>query len=564
MLLTALLRQIRAFSLPLRSTSYIALVTLTLAGCNATTPQKAQHEDLGNTKQTASIDNISSKQKPDDNGASTSPAQQNSDAQATTTIDLWERIHQRYELSQGDITAKGQQRIESYLKRYARYPNNILRQTERAGLYLYYVVEELEKNNIPAELALLPFVESSYDPFAYSSGRASGLWQFIPGTGRRFKLKESWWLDERRDVVASTQAAIRYFKYLNNFFDGDWLLAIAAYNAGEGTVRKAIKKNRRKGLPTDYWSLPLPRETKNYIPKLFAWVEMVKNPEKYQLTLAKLDNKPHFTVIDVGSQIDLATFAEISNIDIDTVYALNPAYNRWATDPDAPHLLLVPVHKSHSATKALASYPVDQHIRWQRYTIKPNDSLGRIAQQYGTTISALKSVNQLKTSRIRVGKSLLIPQASKELHYYSHSAKQRLKKRQDTSGKKSQHRIVHIVQSGDTLWSIARHYQVSANRLAHWNNMSPRDVLKVKQELVVWANSPAASTQQPPRDRANGIVRKVSYRVRSGDSLSAIANKFNVTISDIRKWNDINQSKLIHPGQILKLLVSVADQSERF
>jgi membrane-bound lytic murein transglycosylase D len=411
---------------------------------------------------------------------------------------------------------------------------------------------------MPTELALLPFVESRYDPFAYSSGRASGLWQFIPSTGRHFKLKENWWLDERRDIIASTQAALGYLSSLHKRFDGDWLLALAAYNAGQGTVGRAITANKRKNKPTDYWSLSLPKETQFYVPKLLAWKKIINAPQDYDTRLAKIENKPQFTGINIGSQIDLAKLADMSAIHIDTLYALNPAYNRWATDPDAPHELLFPIEKADFIKNALKDYPIQERIQWHRYTIQANDSLGRIAARYNTTTSAIKSINQLSSSTIRIGKTLLIPVASKGSQYYQGSAKQRLAKRQDSYAKDSKQRIEHTVKSGETLWSIAQQYQLSTSQIARWNNMSPKDVLRQQQKLVLWPS------KQTPTNRSSSVVRKVIYTVKKGENLSLIAQKFNVAVKNIRQWNALTAKKYLQPGQVLRLYVSMADQAKKF
>lgn len=401
----------------------------------------------------------------------------------TASDDLWQRIRQGYALDHGEVSAIGQQRIDELLTRYRRHPQGITKQTEQAKLYLYYVVSELEKRNMPLELALLPFVESSYNPFAYSSSRAAGLWQFIPNTGKRFKLHENWWLDKRRDVVASTQAAIRYLNYLHQYFSGDWLLAIAAYNAGEGTVSRAVKKNKKALKATDYWSLDLPKETLFYIPKLLAWKSIVEWPEEYQFRLAKISNTPQFTTIDVGSQIDLAKVAHMSDISIEHLYALNPAYNRWATDPDAPHELLLPIDKAETVKASLSQYPISERVQWHRYIIKPNDSLGKIAQQHNTTVTVIQRANQLKGTTIRVGKTLLIPMASEQPVYYSKSAEQRVAV---STKKSSQKKTQHTVQKGETLWSIAKRYKLSTQKIAQWNKISPQDILRLKQTLVIW------------------------------------------------------------------------------
>lgn len=536
--------------------SLLFLMMGLLTGCDGTLPTISDEQQNNITNNEQWVENT----KPTPTAESTTQQKEN---------DLWQRIRDDYQLTQ-TIPPVGQKRIDDILERYSKHPHDILQQTEQARLYLHYIVTEFEKNNMPSELALLPFVESRYDPFAYSSGRASGLWQFIPGTARRFNMQESWWHDERRDVIKSTQAAIDYFQYLHDFFDDDWLLAIAAYNAGEGTVRKAIRRNQKAGKPTDYWSLPLPKQTQFYIPKLLAWAQLINKPEDYNIVLAPVENSPTFTTVDIGSQIDLATLSKISNVDIKNIYALNPAYNRWATDPKAPHNLLLPIDKAETTVASLASYPVENRMQWQRYTVKPNDALSLIAKRFKTDSASIKKANKLKGSTIRVGQTLVIPKASQDSHFYISSANQRLTHRQNANTRKDHTKVDYIAQTGDTLWSIAKAHNVTPDSIAYWNNMSVRDVLKNQQKLVIWVknNSPkstASNTQTTNWTQASAdispIKRKVIYQVRSGDNLSSIAKRFAVNVSDIRNWNNIEQKKYLQPGQSLRLFVTVVDRN---
>ena len=213
----------------------------------------------------------------------------------------------------------------------------------RAQRYLPFIIDELERRELPMELALLPIVESAFDPFAYSHGRAAGLWQMIPGTARRFGVRQNWWYDGRRDIVDSTHAALDYLTYLHDLMDGDWPHAIASYNSGEGNVLRAIKRNRASSKPTDFWNLSLSRETSAYVPRLMALVEIVRDPDAFDLTLPELVLEPQFAVADIGGQLDLALAAELAGMDLDTLYSYNAGNNRWATDPDGPHRLILPV-----------------------------------------------------------------------------------------------------------------------------------------------------------------------------------------------------------------------------
>ena len=252
-------------------------------------------------------------------------------------------------------------------KWFVRHPDYLNRVFTRAQRYLPHIVAELERRNLPLELALLPIVESAYDPFAYSHGRAAGLWQMIPGTAKRFGIKQNWWYDGRSDVVDSTRAALDYLEYLKKFNNGDWLNAIASYNSGEGNVRKAVRRNTKANKPIDFWNLKLPRETSMYVPKLLALVEIVADPAKYNVTLPVVIDAPQFVVADIGGQLDLALAAELAGVDVDTVYQYNPGYNRWSTDPSGPHSLVMPIDVAEQFTAALSEVPESERVRWQRH-----------------------------------------------------------------------------------------------------------------------------------------------------------------------------------------------------
>ncbi len=468
--------------------------------------------------------------------------------------DLWDSIREGFEFSEIPVENEAaEKRIAVYRKRLMRSPRLINNVADNAAPYLHFVVTELKKHNMPLEIALLPIVESRYDPFAYSPGRASGLWQFIPGTGKRFGLAQDWWHDERRDTIAATGAAIQYLIYLHKLFDGDWLLAMASYNAGQGNVLKAIRKNRKKGKPTDYWSLDLPRETQHYIPKLLAWRDIIKHSEKYNIAINPIPDEAYFTIVDIGSQIDLAEAATLAEVDIDTIYELNAAFNRWATDPSPPHDLLVPYDSADILREKLNELPPSKRMTWRRYIIQNNDSLIKIAKKFNTSPKLIASVNGVKNNRIRAGKALLIPSARKESEYYSLSAEQRLAKRQNRSPKKHAERVDHRVRSGESLWDIAKKYNVGVKALARWNHMAPGDVLSVNKKLVVWTKKASA---QPPKNE----TRKLFYTVKQGDSLAYIANRFRVRIKDIKSWNNIATQKYIKPGQLLTLYVALTDR----
>jgi membrane-bound lytic murein transglycosylase D len=446
-------------------------------------------------------------------------------------------------------------RVQAELNWFLKNPTYLDRVFTRSQRYLPFIVDELEKRNLPFELALLPIVESAFDPFAYSHGRAAGLWQIIPGTGRRFGIRQNWWYDGRRDPVDSTNGALDYLAYLHELLDEDWLLAIASYNSGEGNVLKAVKRNRAKSKPADFWNLSLSRETSAYVPRLMALVALVRDPAKYDITLPELVDEPQFVVAEVGGQLDLALAAELAGIDLDTLYAFNAGNNRWATDPDGPHRLVMPIDVADEFTAALDEVPLQERLRWQRHKVKSGEAISQIAERYNTTIATIRTANKLRGNTIRAGAYLMIPVATKPLSDYGQSADERRSRKQNTE--RTGNRVDHIVASGESFWTISRRYGVNMNKLAAWNGMASRDTLSIGQKLVIW-------TQQAVPGNAvtsNGTTRKLNYTVRRGDSLYLIANRFRITVSDLVRWNKIDKNKILRPGQKLMMYVDVTAQS---
>lgn len=473
--------------------------------------------------------------------------------------DLWSRISDGFVLGEHQHS-----RIEADFNWYLRHPGYMERVAERATPYMHLIVEELAARDMPMELALLPVVESAFQPFAYSHGRAAGIWQFIPGTGRRFGLQQTWWYDGRRDIAASTRAALDYLAYLHRFFDGDWLHALAAYNSGEGTVRRAIRRNIAAGKPTDYWSLDLPRETEGYVPKLLALSHLVANPPAHGQIIPSIADEPYLTQVEVGSQIDLDLAAELAGISIEQIYLYNPGYNRWATDPAGPHQLMLPLQVAEVFQRNLADYPANERISWLRYQVKNGDALGPIAQRHRTTIDLIRSVNKIKGNTIRVGETLVIPVARTDLNRYRLSANERLQSQQNRQ--RQGQRIEHRVQEGDTLWGIARQYGVGIQQLAQWNGMAPRDTLRPGRTLVIWSEQvqERLSILNPAsfvHPFEHNTTRRIGYTVRSGDSLAAISQRFRVDVASLRRWNQLDGQRYLQPGQRLTLYVDVRTQS---
>ncbi len=471
-----------------------------------------------------------------------------------TEKSLWNRVRTGFEL---DLSYENR-RIEQERNWYVRNPSYFQRVFHRASPFLHHIVEETEKRGIPLEFALLPVVESAFDPFAYSHGRAAGLWQFIPGTAKRFGLRKTWWYDGRRDIVASTDAALQYLTILNRMFDGDWLLALAAYNAGEGNVLKAIRRNKARGLSTSFWALNLPKETQAYVPRLLALSKIVSDPARYGIELPEIPNRSQIALVELDSQIDLGQAARLAGIEVNTIYQYNPGFNHWATDPEGPHQLLVPAHTEQRFLQAYAELPASERIAWQRHTVRSGDSLIKLAKQYRTTPDIIRDANRLSGSMIRQGQSLMIPTASMAWDDYTHSQDNRLARKQASQpSRKHSEKTVHRVRRGDTLWDLSRQYGVSTQQLAKWNGMAPGDMLRPGKKLVIWQKPSVTSLAAANPENGRGVIRKVHYKVRSGDSLSRIANRFRVEVAQLVRWNGINRNAILRPGKRLEIYVDV-------
>lgn len=456
--------------------------------------------------------------------------------------DLWARIRNGFGLGTHDDP-----RVRSAMAWFSRHPRFVERTAAQAEPYLYYIVNEVEQRGMPSEIALLPVIESAFQPLAYSAGRAAGLWQFQPDTGRRFGLKLNWWYDGRRDVVASTQAALDYLQYLHDTFNNDWLLALAAYNSGEGTVMRAIRENQRKGKPTDFWSLRLPRETEEYVPRLLAISAIVAAPAEQGVELKSIANEYSITPVEVDSQLDLAIAAKLAKMSVDALHRLNPAFNRWATDPDGPHLLLLPTDKAADFAIGLAALPPEQRVRWMTHRVRRGETLKQLAARYHATPHVLSRLNRLTDNKLRAGTELSVPITSGAVPLDpSHPVQKELSAQS------------HTVARGENLWGIARRYGVSAPALAELNNIDRRTKLRPGQKLLVSSQSTFISTD------LIDTRRKIVYTVRKGDTLAKVSKRYDVSEPQLRKWNNIKKKRpRLHAGQRLIVYVDMLADAKR-
>jgi membrane-bound lytic murein transglycosylase D len=471
--------------------------------------------------------------------------------------DLLDRMRRGFMLQDVDEPA-----VDSQLNWFANHPDFLERTFSRAELWLYYIVDQLEQRNMPRELALLPVIESAFEPYAYSRARASGLWQFMSDTGRRFGLKQDWWYDGRRDPIEATRAALDYLQALHDEFNGDWLLAIAAYDCGELAVGRAVARNQRLGLPTDFWHLRLPTETRGYVPELLAMRRLVADPARFGLEFSRIPDEPYFVEVSTGGQIDLQVVATIAGISVDDLYELNPAFHRWATDPTGPFRLLVPADAAEGLEATLAQLTPEQRMRVEHYTVRRGDTVARIAHHFNTKPEVIRELNGLaQDDRPVIATDLRVPSHDIQLPYKVARAAMladapvRLYRR----GRRPR---LHIVRRGDTLYSLAQRLGTDVNTLAELNGLDPHDALRAGQRLRVSAAVSAGHSRGSARARHTSAMvasadgsRRLTYVVRRGDTLYRIARLLQVTVDDLIAWNGTIGEHALRPGQVLVAFV---------
>jgi len=317
--------------------------------------------------------------------------------------DVWERVRNGYTMKPMDTDL-----VRHWENFYSAKPEYFSRMVNRSSHYLFHITEEVERRKMPTEVALLPMIESAYNPQAYSKAHASGLWQFIPSTGRLYGLHQNWWYDGRRDVIAATNAALDYLEKLYAMF-GDWELALASYNWGEGAVSRAIARNQAKGLPTDYASLTMPAETRNYLPKLIAVKNIIADPGRFGVKLVSIPNEPYFEVISVKRHIDLKLAAKFADMPLDEFRFLNPAHNKPVIKSDGSETIVLPRNRV-AIFRANIENSDKPLVSWQAHTVKAGEKPEKIAASYGMSVNELKQVNNITSSNtFRTGLPLLVP-----------------------------------------------------------------------------------------------------------------------------------------------------------
>lgn len=443
---------------------------------------------------------------------------------AEAAPNVWDVLRKQFTLDH-EVT---QPEVQSQLRWLISHPSylNKLAQSEP---YIYHIVTEIKKRKMPGEVALIPMIESSYDPFAYSGAGAAGLWQLMPGTGTDLGLKKDWWFDARRSIRPSTDAALNYLIYLHNFFNGNWILAFAAYDSGEGTMARIIKNSHQSKNKIHFWSLAVPTETKAYIPRLLALAEIIQNPSRYHVELPDIAHEPYFEEVNIGSQIDLTNAAKLAGISYRDLIKLNPGFNRWATAPYRPYKLLIPANKVENFSRNLANLPEDQRVSWTRHQVSAGDNLNIIAEKYHTTANLIKELNQLKSNSVKKGQYVLIPKNKSSAFASSSSNNKLLKTPKPHFTTPSQFKLIHIVEKNDSYNTLKIKYGATPQQIRLWNNIKPNSPLHINQQLVIWKQ----------------IKPRVIYIIKAGDSLSKIAQKNKTKVSTLVQLNPkINRNKL--------------------
>jgi len=414
------------------------------------------------------------------------------------------------------------------------YINNHLKDIDKFNEFLgksyyfiYYVIQELEAADLPPELALIPFVESNYDPFSISPSGAVGLWQFMPKTGRMFNLEKSWWSEDRHDPYRSTHAAIGYFKYLLKRFDNDLYLALAAYNAGPTYLDRQINKNKRRNLDYDFWSLDLNKQVTEYIPKYIAIREIVFNSEKYGVVLPDIPLESVVKRIEIPGQVEILTLSEYLEIPPELIYKLNAGYTKWASAPKDKSVFYVPIEKTYLLDSPDSPFDNVNQINWISHIVEPGDSLWKLAKKYDTEVKIIRKINYLESDLLSLKDTLLIPLSSTKSNNFIPYE-------------------MHIVSEGDTLWSLSKKYKIDIIDIARMNSLSQDTILQLGQQLTIGNKNIHRNIESKKRT--------ILYSVKQGDNLYKISDIFDVSVESIKQINDFESSDLM-PGQIIKIAI---------
>ena len=439
-------------------------------------------------------------------------------------LNIWEYIKSNNEFEDRVVL---DEQILSYMNLHLQDLDKFEDYLNDSYYFLFYVINELERNKLPLELAILPYIESNYDPFSISSSGAVGMWQFMPRTGRLYELNKSWWNEDRHDPYRSTDAAVGYLKYLYNRFDQDIYLTLAAYNAGPSLVERKINQNIKQGGGKDFWSLNLPSQTENYVPKFIALRELILNSEKYGISLPDIPYDNVVEKITIPGQVEILALSEFLEIKPELLYKLNAGYTKWASAPEDESIFYIPKEKYSLIIGENNPFKKTNDINWISHTVNKGDNLWDLAIKYDTEVKIIKDVNYLDDDLLSINDNLLIPLGkSKSNNFIPYE--------------------MYIVSEGDTLWSISKKYNLSIRDLARMNSLNENDFLQLGQQLSIGNKNIHRNMESKKRT--------ILYSVKQGDTLFKISELFDVSIRSIEDINDFNQSTLM-PGQIIKIAI---------
>ena len=436
---------------------------------------------------------------------------------------VWDRIKDDVQSEQDKLDEKTLDHINIYLAN----PDQLNKLFEKGRYFIFFVLEELDRYRLPPELALLPYIESNYDPFSISPSGAMGIWQFMPATARIYGLKDTWWYEQRHDPLVSSKAAVRYLAYLHNRFNKEITHTLSAYNGGPTLLEKRIKLNKKANKPTNYENLKLPKQTQEYVPKFKAILELVVNAEKYGINLPNFPNKKVLSSIELDGQVEILAFSEFAGLKPEFVYKLNAGYTKWASPPGNKTTFNIPIELEETLNLKKDMFIQTNQINWVTHKVSKGDSLWKIAKEFDTEVNVLKKVNYLYSDTLSLNQELLIPLSNDQNQtFIPYQA--------------------HIISEGDTLWNLGIQYKISPAEIAKNNGLRMNSPLRIGKELNI-GNKNIFRT-------INSKKRTILYSVKQGDSLYRIADIFNIEITDIRNINKLSNNE-IKPGQVLKIII---------
>ena len=436
---------------------------------------------------------------------------------------VWQRIH----LKDIKVNYRLDYEKDIYIRRFLKDKEYLERLINKGEFFIFEVLNELDNYNLPSSLALLPYIESNYDPFSVSKSGAVGLWQLMPTTGRIYDLESNWWVEERHDPVLSTRAAVKYLDYLYNRFNQDLILTLIAYHAGPTFLERRINGLKKSGKKITFKNLRLSTATKIYVPKFLAIVEITKYPNKFNIDLPNFENKKLFQTIELNGQVEMLAFSEFSKIKPEFLYALNAGYIKWATPPRKSTNMNIPLENYDYVKNNINKFVSDFSVNWITHTVQSGDNLWNLSKKYEVKLDDLKRVNaKINSDILNINDVLLIPfEGISENTMVSY--------------------ITHVVVNGDTILNISQKYGVSDKDIMSDNNIAAGEGLKVGDELQI---------TEIKRQSLNSKGRIILYSVKQGDTLYKISEMFNMKIVDIVELNDI-ENKPLMPGQILRLIL---------